>query len=678
MSKQISSLNVALLATVAPFNNGLKAGEKAIAGFAGKVAEIGGKLIEMTGIAAIAGGAIGSVFELGKGFSLAAQFETANVQLTALTGSVNNAHILMGQLRDFAKSSPFEFPELLEASKKLMAVGVNADQITPLLKQVGEVAAGTGSDIGSVADIFVKVAAEGKVTSKELKEFGKEGIPEVQTLAAQFHTTAAGVAELADNGTIGFAQLQKAFQSMTGPGGRFNGILAAQSQTIGGVMHTMVDTVEEASAGVAESLLKAFDVTAWLPKITTAFDSVGKSISNGLDAAKPIITTFTDYAASAFGSLQSIASTAVGGISAFIRGNWTSILSDTVEVFTAVGGFFGAVWTGISDVAQAGATNVDGGMNLIATGAKWLADKVSFAFNVATYSFTHIGDVAQLVGTTIQLWMVQAYDKVKYIFGTAIPAVVFWLADNWQSAIVDLVNGTMQALGNMAQSVINIFSNLPDLIAGNVSFDSLWVPLSKGFQSQLKSWPEIAAQGFDPVEDALAKKVDGLNDRIGGGLGGFLAQQQTASDKAAKELGDKLKKIGTDFDAPHLKPLVFDATVNPSNLTVGITPEIRKAKAMLSGSAESLAARFNTPIVAAGAGGPIIPPVQPNGAGPIAANASTQPPAPRVAGTNGAASAASNAADKAHNDQLVIANQWLYKIELNTRTGFTGPTVVSI
>jgi len=38
---------------------------------------------------------------------------------------------------------------------------------------------------------------------------------------------------MANNGRIGFNQLEQAFASMTGKGGKFNGILDEQAKTIG-------------------------------------------------------------------------------------------------------------------------------------------------------------------------------------------------------------------------------------------------------------------------------------------------------------------------------------------------------------------------------------------------------------------------------------------------------------
>ncbi len=288
MAKEISSLAVKLTANVGEFTSNIGSAIPVVKelGEGVKGAGEGMGKFEMSaggaalGIAALAAAAVAATVGAIK---LAAPYEAATVQLNALCGSTEIAAGLLENLRTFATKSPFEFPELLDTSKRLIAAGVNAAAIPKILNEAGNVAVGVGKPISEIGDIFARVAVEGKVSSRELREFGKDGIPIVQTLAKQFHTTAAGVDQLAESGRIGFTQLESAFDTLTSKGGKFNGILEAQANTVGGKFHTLTATVEDEASKIAEKFLIAFHVGPIIDTLTAAIVKLDKGLMSILD-----------------------------------------------------------------------------------------------------------------------------------------------------------------------------------------------------------------------------------------------------------------------------------------------------------------------------------------------------------------------------------------------------------
>jgi tape measure domain-containing protein len=733
LSKHISSLDVIFNSTVAPFANGLKAGERAVTGFIGKIGEAGTKLLEFTGIGAIAGAAIASIFEIGKGFGLASQFETANVQLNALTGSAQIGTAVLGQLRDFAKSSPFEFPELLDASKKLLAVGVSAGNIAPLLKTVGEVSAGTGVEIGGIADIFARVANEGKLGSRELLEFGRQGIPVVQELAKEFHTTAAGVDQMAEAGQIGFKQLQDAFNAMTGPGGRFNGILAAQGNTIGGVFRNLSVTVEDASADIAENLIRAFNITGLLPRVTSTISSIGEVIASGVTTYAPYVIRFAHQAVQAFEWLYQQASPVItrietvvagvwGGITALvttyggtivnaaltvfnqvldfarpiwnalyetIATNWQSILATTVSIAVAIydlvatvwnttvqlaytiwgslTGAFTAGWTAIFGASAQGANDTRSTFQSVIDVVQWLGTAFTTVIESVSYGIQNFSTLVQLIGVGVALRFVTMGNEVAYVFTGIIWPAIQWIS----SQLFDFVRWTGNVFSNLGSNIVAVFSNLPGLIRGSVKFGDIWTPLTEGFKSEAQSWPGIAARVAGPLEKGLTDQFNQLSDKFGTGLGDHLANNTqkaaaivktttkgitSAIDKATKPEKIEVPKI------PKPDPLKLDASINPQNLSVGITPEIKHAQAIRSGSAASLSARVIPiqRILGTGAIQGAIPLAQNPAARQQGQQQQANAPAAHVPGV-----AAANNGDA--KEDWRKANEWLYRIEFNTR-----------
>ena len=58
------------------------------------------------------------------------------------------------------------------------------------------------------------------------------GVPIIAEFAAQFGVAESEVRELVESGQIGFAELEQAFVSLTGEGGKFFDLLGTQSGTV--------------------------------------------------------------------------------------------------------------------------------------------------------------------------------------------------------------------------------------------------------------------------------------------------------------------------------------------------------------------------------------------------------------------------------------------------------------
>lgn len=83
-----------------------------------------------------------SAWDLSIGFD--SQMQQNQIAFENMLGSADRAASLMAQLSDMAANTPFELPQLTEASKKLLAFGFSASQIKPMLTSVGDAAAGLG------------------------------------------------------------------------------------------------------------------------------------------------------------------------------------------------------------------------------------------------------------------------------------------------------------------------------------------------------------------------------------------------------------------------------------------------------------------------------------------------------------------------------------------------------
>lgn len=243
----------------------LGAGRSMVGSFVGSVTGALGKI-------GLAAQGIKSIFGALKGVSapikLAADLEQTQVSFEVLTGSAKTAATVLGEIQEFAASTPFQFPQLAEASKKLIAFGFGAGEVVPELRKIGELSAGLGIPIGELAEIYGKARVQGRLFGEDVNQLTGRGIPIIAEFAKQFGVSNSQVKKLVTEGKIGFPQLQKAITDMTGEQGKFGGLMQRQSGTLNGLWSTLKDNVTQALTKVGQVAIKAFDFKAIVGGVT--------------------------------------------------------------------------------------------------------------------------------------------------------------------------------------------------------------------------------------------------------------------------------------------------------------------------------------------------------------------------------------------------------------------------
>ncbi len=194
--------------------------------------------------AAMAGGAAAVGVGM-KAVTAAADFEQTKVAFTTLIGDAAKAEETLGKLRELGAKTPFEFPELADAGRKLIAFGESADSVPETLRRIGDVSAGVQAPVNEIAELYGKARVQGRLFAEDINQLTGRGIPIIQELAKQFGVSDSEVKKLVESGQVGFPAIEQAFASMTSEGGRFSGMMDAQSKTTAGLFSTLKDTINE-------------------------------------------------------------------------------------------------------------------------------------------------------------------------------------------------------------------------------------------------------------------------------------------------------------------------------------------------------------------------------------------------------------------------------------------------
>lgn len=200
------------------------------------------------------------------------EFQQIEIAFTTMLKSKDKADKLMAEAVRLAAVTPFGLKDVASGAKQLLAYGVEAGAVTRNLEMLGNVAAGVGSQLNDVVYLYGTLKASGRVTQMDINQFAGRGIPIYEELAKVMKISVDEVRNYVSAGKVGFPQIEKAFQNMTGPAGKFFNLMQEQSKSLTGQLSNLSD--------------------AW----DNMLNDLGKAnegvFANGIDLANKLITNY--------------------------------------------------------------------------------------------------------------------------------------------------------------------------------------------------------------------------------------------------------------------------------------------------------------------------------------------------------------------------------------------------
>lgn len=211
--------------------------------------------------------------------SAASHVQLLEISLSTMLGSAAEAKKFMGELFDFAAETPlFQIEEIGTQAKKLLATGFKQPEIIPMLKMLGNVAAGANVPLERIVLNFSQVRAQGKLTGRELRDFAVAGVPLLDQLSKITGKTTGEIFKMIRSSQIPFAMVVKAFENMTGAGGLFHDLQQKMANTTKGRFNKLLDNLFLLRVELGTRILPLAD------KLITFFDKVANSLrSMGVD-----------------------------------------------------------------------------------------------------------------------------------------------------------------------------------------------------------------------------------------------------------------------------------------------------------------------------------------------------------------------------------------------------------
>lgn len=172
------------------------------------------------------------------------EFQKLEVAMETMLGSKSKAEALMAQMVQTAATTPFGLNDVANGAKQLLAYGVAAEDVNETLIRLGDIAAGLSIPLNDLVYLYGTTMAQGRLYTQDLNQFMGRGIPIAGELAKQFGVAEGKVRSLVEAGEIGFENVKAAIESLTNEGGRFGGLMEAQSKTISGQIANIEDAFD--------------------------------------------------------------------------------------------------------------------------------------------------------------------------------------------------------------------------------------------------------------------------------------------------------------------------------------------------------------------------------------------------------------------------------------------------
>jgi tape measure domain-containing protein len=437
----------------------------------------------MKGVGAAGVVAFGSLALVTKGVVEAgAKYEQTQIAFATMIGSAQKGQETLNKLSQFVARTPFELPQIEDASKRLLAYGTTADELIPTLKVLGDISAGVGMDkLPQLILAFGQVKAATRLTGAELRQFTEAGVPLLDELAKHFHTTAGAVQEMVSDRGVSFDDVRVALTGLTEEGGRFFNLMDKQSASLGGLWSNFKDQVTLASRAIGNELVpylkplveKLIEITQAVaafaqehPKLTTVLLIGAVAFAAVLAVLLPIAIALPGLIIM-FGALGTVlgAVTAISAPLLLAIGAVVAILAIFVSQGYLTKAAWQEVWLGIkvivADAANAVIGTVEGMINFIINGV----NTAIRAINSVIAAAQKVPGVGKLIPSISEL---KRADLGRFDVGAIANADLAGRANPVSSGVstVNLVGGTYlsesvaEQIGDMIMSRLKLSSAL--------------------------------------------------------------------------------------------------------------------------------------------------------------------------------------------------------------------------
>lgn len=535
--------------------------------------------------------------------------EYYTTSFTVMTGSADKAGETVKKLADIGATTPFDMPQLADATSLLMNFGFSADDAVDSMMMLGDISQGNADKLNSIARAYGKMNSAQKVTLEDINMMIDAGFNPLQEISEKTGESMQSLYDRISKGKMSVDEITESMKRSTSEGGKYFQSMDAQSQTLDGRLSTLSDTINSKLGEALQPILqKAAD--EWIPNITNAIDNMD------IDSVVSVIDDIVSAAGDLFGYIMDNGDTVMN----IIKGIGIALL--TWKVISMINGLvtgiqtFQTVVMGVAGIVN-GAVAAVKAFQLANEGASVAQALLNMVMNANPIMLV-VTLLAGLIAIIVTLWntnegfrnaVINVWNAFKDTVGNAITAVGGFI-DNLISWFQALPGRIGAFLGNVISNVQNWASNMvsraseagSNFVNGVVSFISglpsaVWNWLSSALNNAWNFAGQLAQTGANAASGLVNNIIDTISglpgqlynwgaDMVQGLANGIKNAIRYVTDAVGK-VADKVKSF-LHFSRPDEGPLAEYESWMP-DMVEGLSDSLRKASPELINQTEALA-----------------------------------------------------------------------------------------
>ncbi len=214
-----------------------------------------------------------------KVFAVRSEIQSLQTSFETLVGNKPQAEELLNSIREFAVNTPMQMKGLASAAQTMMSFNIPVEQIMENLKALGDVSMGDEQKFQSLSLAFSQMSATGKLMGQDLLQMINAGFNPLATISEKTGKSIGQLKEEMEKGAISADMVRQAFIDATSEGGKFYGMLEAQSKTLRGAYSNLQGAIDDMFNSIGEQsegiMAGAIDAATFLVQ---NYEKVGKAI----------------------------------------------------------------------------------------------------------------------------------------------------------------------------------------------------------------------------------------------------------------------------------------------------------------------------------------------------------------------------------------------------------------
>lgn len=166
--------------------------------------------------------------------SVRTHIQRSEAALTSFLGSKEKADQMMESFKKMAATTPIDLETLTSSTQMMLGFGVSAETAGKMMHVLGDISGGNTQRFQGLSLAFSQMTAAGRLMGQDLLQMINAGFNPLAEISRKTGKSVSELREEMSKGAISSQQVTEAFISATEEGGRFHGMLKAQSQGLAG------------------------------------------------------------------------------------------------------------------------------------------------------------------------------------------------------------------------------------------------------------------------------------------------------------------------------------------------------------------------------------------------------------------------------------------------------------